>query len=158
MEHTMGRLLFLTHRSVHDELDRRLGAHGASIWQWVLLKEASNAERIEHADGASQRELADLMRIEPPTLVRHLDKLTEEGLVERRPDPTDRRVVRVVVTPAGIERLDELHAVVQELDVELRGILTKRDTEVLERALSRVHAYFGRPADVQERKEAADAH
>ena len=61
----------------------------------MLLREARNA------DGASQRELAELMRIEPPTLVRHLDKLADEGLVERRPDPADRRVLRVVVTDGG---------------------------------------------------------
>ena len=63
MEPTIGRLLFLTHRTVHDELDRRLGEHGASLWHWLLLKEAADAE------GASQRELAQHMRIEPPTLV-----------------------------------------------------------------------------------------
>jgi MarR family transcriptional regulator for hemolysin len=121
---------------VHDELDRRLHEHGASLWNWVLLREAA------HADGASQRQLAALMRIEPPTLVRQLDKLAEEGLVERRPDPDDRRVVRVVVTPAGQQRLAELHDVVHEVDDELRGILTKRDIEVLGRALPRIHAYF----------------
>jgi MarR family transcriptional regulator for hemolysin len=136
MEQTIGRLLFLAHRSVHDELDRRLHEHGASLWNWVLLREAA------HADGASQRQLAALMRIEPPTLVRQLDKLAEEGLVERRPDPDDRRVVRVVVTPAGQQRLAELHDVVHEVDDELRGILTKRDIEVLGRALPRIHAYF----------------
>jgi MarR family transcriptional regulator for hemolysin len=136
MDITIGRLLFLTHRTVHDELDRRLGERGASLWNWVLLKEAANAE------GASQRELAQHMRIEPPTLVRHLDKLEQEGLVERRPDPDDRRVVRVVVTPAGHERLRELHEVVHQLDDEVRGILTKRDVEVLNRALPRVNAYF----------------
>jgi MarR family transcriptional regulator for hemolysin len=141
METTIGRLLFLAHRSVHDELDRRLGEHGATLWNWVLLKEAANA------DGASQRQLAQHMRIEPPTLVRHLDKLAEQGLVERRPDPDDRRVVRVVVTPAGRARLAELHAIVHELDDELRGILTKRDTEVLSRALPRVHAYFEQNKD-----------
>ena len=74
-------MLFLAHRAVHDELDGRLHEHGASLWNWVLLREAADA------DGASQRELADLMRIEPPTLVRHLDKLADDGLVERRPDP-----------------------------------------------------------------------
>jgi MarR family transcriptional regulator, transcriptional regulator for hemolysin len=136
MEQTLGRLLYLSHRSVHDELDRRLGEHDASIWNWVLLREAANA------DGASQRQLAELMRIEPPTLVRHLDKLAEEGHVERRPDPDDRRVVRVVVTPKGHARLAELHVVVHALDDELRGILTKRDAEVLARALPRIHAYF----------------
>ena len=136
METTIGRLLYLTHRTVHEELDRRLSQHGASLWNWVLLKEAA------HAEGASQRELAQHMGIEPPTLVRQLDKLAEDGLVERRPDPDDRRVVRVVVTPAGLERLQELHAVVHELDAELRGILTKRDVEVLSRALPRINTYF----------------
>ena len=136
MEQTIGRLLFLAHRAVHDELDARLREHGASLWNWVLLREAANA------DGASQRQLAALMRIEPPTLVRHLDKLAEEGLVERRPDPADRRVVRVVVTDAGRARLTELHKVVHEVDDELRGILTKRDVEVLGRTLPRIHAYF----------------
>lgn len=142
METTIGRLLFLTHRTVHDELDRRLAAHGASLWNWVLLKEAANAE------GASQRELARHMRIEPPTLVRHLDKLAQEGLVERRPDPDDRRVVRVVVTPAGHERLRELHEVVYELDGELRGMLTKRDVEALNRALPRINAYLEQSKEV----------
>ena len=147
METTIGRLLFLTHRTVHDELDRRLAERGASLWNWVLLKEAANAE------GASQRELAQHMRIEPPTLTRHLDKLEADGLVERRPDPDDRRVVRVVVTPAGHERLRELHEVVHELDDELRGILTKRDVEVLNRALPRINAYFEQTKE----KEVSDA-
>jgi len=148
METTIGRLLYLTHRTVHEELDRRLSQHGASLWNWVLLKEAA------HAEGASQRELAQHMGIEPPTLVRQLDKLAEDGLVERRPDPDDRRVVRVDVTPAGLERLQELHVVVHELDAELRGILTKRDVEVLSRALPRINTYFEQRAlDHTETKE-----
>ena len=158
METTIGRHLFLAHRAVHDELDRRLAAHDASLWNWVLLKEAANAE------GASQRELAQQMRIEPPTLVRHLDKLTEEGLVERQPDPDDRRIVRVVVTAAGRKRLAELHEVVHELDEEVRGILTKRDAEVLGRALPRIHTYFEQRAfdqkhgdEKQKEKEVSDA-
>jgi DNA-binding MarR family transcriptional regulator len=144
MESTLGRLLYLSHRSVHDELDRRLSEHGASLWNWVLLKEAANAE------GASQRELAQHMRIEPPTLVRHLDKLADEGLVERRPDPDDRRIVRVVVTEAGHARLRELHEVVQALDDEVRKILTKRDVEVLSRALSRIHVFFENSKEVSD--------
>jgi MarR family transcriptional regulator for hemolysin len=150
MEQTIGRMLYLAHRSVHDELDRRLHEHGASLWNWVLLREAANA------DGASQRQLAALMRIEPPTLVRQLDKLVEEGLVERRPDPEDRRVLRVAVTDAGHARLAELHDVVHEVDAELRGILTKRDAEVLARALPRVHAYFSQEAE-STTKEVASA-
>lgn len=137
---TLGRHLFLAHRAVHDELDARLREHGASVWTWVLLREAANA--ADQSEGASQRELAELMRIEPPTLVRHLDKLQDEGLVQRRPDEHDRRVMRVVVTAAGRRRLAKLHDVVQELDRELRGVLTTREAEVLSRALPRLTAYF----------------
>ena len=141
MEQTLGRSLYLAHRAVHDELDRRLYEHGASVWNWVLLREAAHASD-GNAPGASQRELADLMGIEPPTLVRHLDKLADDGLVERRPDPDDRRVVRVVVTKAGRKRLVLLHEVVHELDTEMRGVLSARDVEALQRALTHVYEYF----------------
>jgi MarR family transcriptional regulator for hemolysin len=136
MEQTLGRLLFLAHRAVHDELDHRLYEHGASLWNWVLLREAANA------DGASQRELAELMRIEPPTLVRQLDKLADEGLVERQPDPDDRRVVRVIVTKAGRKRLAQLHDVVHEVDAELRQILPAREVDMLRKTLTRIHEHF----------------
>jgi MarR family transcriptional regulator for hemolysin len=94
------------------------------------------------ADGASQRELAGRMRIEPPTLVRHLDKLADDGLVQRRPDPEDRRVVRVVVTPKGRARLDSLHEVASEVDAELRSLLTEREVDVLGKALMKIHDHF----------------
>jgi len=113
MEQTLGRSLYLAHRVVHDELDRRLYEHGASVWNWVLLREAANA------GGASQRELADLMGIEPPTLVRNSTSWrTKAWSNASRPD--DRRVVRVVVTKAGHKRLALLHEVVHELDTEMR--------------------------------------
>ena len=53
-------------------------------------------------------------------------------------------------------RLAELHAIVHELDDELRGILTKRDVDVLSRALPRVHAYFEQNK-VEHNKEVSDA-
>jgi len=63
----------------------------------------------------------------------------------------------VVVTPAGLERLRELHAVVHDLDDELRGILTKRDIEVLSRALPRIHTYFEQRAHDKTKQEVSDA-
>ena len=141
MEQTLGRSLYLAHRAVHDELDRRLYEHGASVWNWVLLREAANAA-TDKASGASQRELAELMGIEPPTLVRHLDKLAEEGLVERQPDPDDRRVVRVIVTRAGRKRLAQLHQVVHEVDAELRSVLSAREVHALQHGLTHVYEHF----------------
>ena len=44
--------------------------------------------------------LASLEQVTPPTVSKLVDKLVDRGLVEREVDPTDRRVCRVVVTPA----------------------------------------------------------
>ncbi|MGB9646857.1 MAG: MarR family winged helix-turn-helix transcriptional regulator, partial [Stellaceae bacterium] len=52
-------------------------------------------------EGVSQAEVAAWLGIEPIALVRMLDKLHEEGLVERRSHPTDRRVRTLWLTPAA---------------------------------------------------------
>jgi DNA-binding MarR family transcriptional regulator len=136
VEPPLGRRLYLGHRAVHDVLDQRLQALGASLWNWVLLREATRAS------GASQRELADLMHIEPPTLVRHLDRLEADGYVERRPDPDDRRRLLVFVTTAGRKRLAELQKVADLTDVELRSLLDDHEIEVLGATLMRIHEHF----------------
>jgi MarR family transcriptional regulator for hemolysin len=147
MEPPLGRRLYLGHRAVHDTLDERMSERGASIWNWILLKHAAEFE------GTSQRELAEGMHIEPPTLVGHLDKLAEEGLVERRRDERDRRVARVYVTPAGRRRLEELHEVAQEVDGELRALLTEREIDVLGKTLMRIHEHFTERKEVRSDSE-----
>ena len=136
MEPPLGRRLYLGHRAVHDVLDQRLQALGASLWNWVLLREATRAS------GVSQRELADLMHIEPPTLVRHLDRLEADGYVERRADPDDRRRLLVFVMPAGRKRLAELQKIAEHTDVELRALLDDHEIEVLGDTLMRIHEHF----------------
>jgi MarR family transcriptional regulator, transcriptional regulator for hemolysin len=140
VEVPLGRHLYLAHRAAADHLDVRLRDVGASLWMWLLLRHAIDSS-IE-ADGASQRELADLMRIEAPTLVRHLDKLEEQGLVERRRDEHDRRVIRVVPTPLGRARFEEFHAVVSLADEELRAALGEREATDLAAALARVEDFY----------------
>jgi DNA-binding MarR family transcriptional regulator len=132
----LGRRLYLAQRAQHDLLDARLSQRGASLWNWVLLRSAA-----EH-DGASQRELAAGMMIEPPTLVGHLDKLAAEGLVERRRDDHDRRITRIFVTDAGRARLAELHRVVMEIDAEFRAVLDPKEVDAFGTALTRVHEHF----------------
>jgi MarR family transcriptional regulator, organic hydroperoxide resistance regulator len=121
---------------VHDALDDRMGERGASLWHWILLRQAA-----EH-EGSSQRELAENMHIEPPTLVHHLDNLATEGLVERRRDEKDRRITRVYVTEKGRLRLKELHDDAQAVDAELRSFLTKSEIDVMGKALMKIHDHF----------------
>jgi len=52
--------------------------------------------------------LAELERVQPPSMTRIVAQLEERGLVVRHVDPADRRVARVAVTAAGAEILDEV--------------------------------------------------
>src|ERR1700757_4196184 len=49
-------------------------------------------------EGINQAGLADLLEIRPMTLVRQIDRMEEDGWIERRPDPADRRAHRLVLT------------------------------------------------------------
>jgi DNA-binding MarR family transcriptional regulator len=58
---------------------------------------------ISRREGLRQVDLADFLEIQPITLARIVDQLTAKGLVERRPDPTDRRAYQLfLTTEAGV--------------------------------------------------------
>jgi MarR family transcriptional regulator for hemolysin len=132
MEEPLGRDLAITGRMVRDRFDAYLGQHGASLATWMLLRSA------EHEEGLSQSELAHRMNIEGPTLVRHLDRLEQTGLVERCRDENDRRVVRVRLTPSGRRRHAELVDVAARADTQLRALLDEHEVDTLRRVLTRI--------------------
>jgi len=57
--------------------------------------------RLERQPGLSQKELAELLEVEPITVARLADRLAARGLLERRPDPADRRIWRLHLLPAA---------------------------------------------------------
>jgi DNA-binding MarR family transcriptional regulator len=87
--------------------------------QWVILV------RVEGQPGLSQKELAEVMEVEPITVARLIDRMERRGIVERRPDPKDRRVWRVHLRPAAEPLLEELN--------EARTALARMVTSDLDR-------------------------
>jgi MarR family transcriptional regulator, transcriptional regulator for hemolysin len=73
-------------RQLRKRFEQRAKCLGLTRSQWQTLAHLSNNEGIHQAG------LAEILEIEPITLVRILDKLEERGLVERRRHPTDRRI------------------------------------------------------------------
>jgi DNA-binding MarR family transcriptional regulator len=136
--HFLGRQISMTHKVVHEYADRVLGEHGSSMVTWIVLNQALRAE----PPGFSQRELADSMAIGGPALVRHIDRLEAEGLVAREPDPHDRRITRITLTPEGRERHAELLAVVLELDEQLQSMLTPKEVHTLFSALAKIEQHM----------------
>jgi MarR family transcriptional regulator for hemolysin len=134
MEDRLGRALALAHKAVHECVDERMAEHGASLATWLVLHHA-----VEEPD-LSQSHLASRLHIEAPTLVRHLDRLEGDGLLERRRDDRDRRVTRVRVTAAGRSAEARLRAIADAMNAELRALLGA-DHEIVEQALDRIRAY-----------------
>lgn len=85
----------------------------------MTVAQSATLEALEPG-GLRLGELGRRLGIAPSTLSRNLDRLVERGLVERGPDPGDRRALRAELTPAGRDAA----AAVRRQDVEFaRGIL-----------------------------------
>jgi len=101
-------LLFLLHdiaRQLRVSGDRRARAHGMTRAQWVILW------WLERQPGLSQKELAEIMDVEPITVARLVDRLAGRGMVERRDDPADRRVWRLHLLAPAFPVLEQMRGV-----------------------------------------------
>lgn len=111
-------LLFLLNdvaRLLRVHADKRARAHGMTRAQWGILV------WLERQPGISQKELAELLEVEPITVARLIDRLESRGMVERRPDPRDRRIWRLhLLLPA--------HLVLREINqqrTDMAALLTR---------------------------------
>lgn len=98
-------LMFLLHdvaRLLRVEADKRARRNGMTRAQWVMLI------WLERRPGLSQKELAELLEVEPITVARLIDRLEARGMVERRADPQDRRIWRLHLRPAALSVLSEI--------------------------------------------------
>jgi MarR family transcriptional regulator, transcriptional regulator for hemolysin len=96
LEERFSGALHNTSRAWRQALDRRLKFLGVSQASWMTIAVAAKAK-----GPLSQSELAQRLDVEGATMVAMVDRLVKAGLVVREPSLTDRRVKRVVLTPAG---------------------------------------------------------
>ena len=110
---TLGEL----HRLVRAYADQQAARYGMTRAQWAVL---AKGERYE---GLKQSELADMMDMQPITLTRLIDKLCDNGWIERRSDDSDRRVNRLYLRKAARPLLAKLADLRSELTATaLQGI------------------------------------
>jgi MarR family transcriptional regulator, transcriptional regulator for hemolysin len=91
-------------RFLRNYIDHRAKGRGTTRAQWIVLFRLREQEGL----GLSQVDLADVLELQPISLVRLLDRLVEHGLVERRHDPRDRRANRLFLTAGGRQLADDL--------------------------------------------------
>jgi MarR family transcriptional regulator for hemolysin len=89
-------------RMLRTYADHKASQFGITRAQWVVLV------RLDRFEGLKQAELAEMLDLQPITLTRLLDRLAECGLIERRPDPNDRRAKLLYLTPKARPLLEQL--------------------------------------------------
>jgi MarR family transcriptional regulator for hemolysin len=89
-------------RLLRNYIEHRAKGRGTTRAQWIVLF------RLRQQEGLSQVDLADVLELQPISLVRLLDRLVEHGLLERRHDLRDRRANRLFLTASGRQLVDDL--------------------------------------------------
>jgi len=126
---TLGFLLHEVARLLRRRFEQNARGSGPTRSQWQVLAYLAKTE------GINQSGLADLLEIEPITLCRIVDKLQRLGLIERHPDPSDRRAWLLHLTPAARPKLSQLRRLGEVTRGEALAGVTKADTECLLRTL-----------------------
>lgn len=96
-------------RLLRTYADQKAAQFGMTRAKWAVLA------RLDRAEGLKQSELADMLDLHPISLTRLLDGLCDNGLIERRADPEDRRAKRLYLKPAARPLLERLTTVGEAL-------------------------------------------
>jgi MarR family transcriptional regulator for hemolysin len=89
-------------------------------------------------DELTQGELARLISVEGPTIVRMLDVLGKEGLIARRQNSTDRRVTTNRITPKGLRAIREIMEITDKLRAEVMGNVDPHRLEIFLDVLTQI--------------------
>jgi MarR family transcriptional regulator for hemolysin len=114
LDERFSNALHSTSRSWRQAVDRKLKYLGVSQASWMTIAIAAKAR-----SPLSQSELAEKLGVEGATMVAMIDRLVKAGLVIREASTTDRRVKRVILTPAGVKVYDKVKAEAVALRKEL---------------------------------------
>ncbi|TCS62543.1 MarR family winged helix-turn-helix transcriptional regulator [Varunaivibrio sulfuroxidans] len=116
-ERSLGFMINDVARLMRRNFNRRVQKLGLSQSQWKALSHLARNE------GASQAFLADVMEVQPITLARLIDRMVAAGWVERVPNPSDRRAVRLYITDKARPFLEKMRVLAAETREEtLQGL------------------------------------
>jgi DNA-binding MarR family transcriptional regulator len=122
-------LLAAASHEVSASFHRRVREAGLRVPEWRILC------CLESRDGQAVTELARTTLFAQPTLTKILNAMAENGLVERRSDPGDRRLVRMHITAAGSRIVTPLMAEAKRHEAEVTRHFSARELALLKHFL-----------------------
>jgi DNA-binding MarR family transcriptional regulator len=138
MDENIGTLLAQVSRLLRRSFDERARGIGVTRPQWQVL------HLLNSNGGINQGGLAELLEVEPITLGRMIDRLQDAQMVERRPDPADRRAWRLFLTDKGQMLLNDLRPFANETyEMALEGV-SEEDRASVMAVLARMRGNLSR--------------
>jgi DNA-binding MarR family transcriptional regulator len=133
-------------RLLRNYIDHRAKERGTTRAQWIVLF------RLRQNEGLSQVDLADVLELQPISLVRLLDRLVDHGLLERRHDPKDRRANRLFLTEKGRKLVDDLDGLRDAIAIDVLHDLPdasiQTSLETLREVKDRIKALSDHPSHI----------
>jgi MarR family transcriptional regulator, transcriptional regulator for hemolysin len=121
-----------TGTALRRAFDRRAVSLGVTRAQWRVLA------KLSRTPGLRQVDLAEHLDMEAITLCRIVDRLAEAGLVERQPDPLDRRAWKLVLTPKSKPLVRKLSALADDLAAEAFGGIAAEQRDAVRTTLATI--------------------
>ncbi|WP_298874648.1 MarR family transcriptional regulator [uncultured Bradyrhizobium sp.] len=140
----IGRLIARLARIWRRESDRALSDHGLSYATAIPLLVLSR-----QGENVRQGVLADELGIEGPSLVRLIDLLQAESLVERREDPTDRRAKTLHLTKAGEAKVEQTVRILRRVRASLLKDIAPVELAITFQTLQRIEQRASRLEDAK---------
>jgi MarR family transcriptional regulator, transcriptional regulator for hemolysin len=110
----------------------------------LTLAQCKVLARLEKNEGVSQARLAELAEVDAMTMVRILDRMEADELLERRPDPADRRARCLYLTPKAKPLLDQIWRLSDATRAEVFAGIGKDERDVFISVLERIHVNLSR--------------
>jgi DNA-binding MarR family transcriptional regulator len=110
----------------------------------LSLPQCKVLAHLSRNEGISQARLAELTETDPMTLVRTLDRMQQDGWIERRPDPADRRAHQLFLREAAKPVLQRIWKIADQARNEVLAELSSAEREQLIELLERVHRTLSR--------------
>jgi len=119
-------------RAMRTFIDQRAREHAMTRAQWSVLV------RLERQEGMTQAEMAEQLEMQPISLLRLIDRLCQQGLLERRPHPNDRRANLLYLTDRGRATLLRMAPLAVEIAASIFDSVDESEIAMLLAQLSRI--------------------
>ncbi|MEY4100026.1 MAG: hypothetical protein RL300_1197 [Pseudomonadota bacterium] len=139
-KNSLGFLLADVTRQMRRAFEKRLAG------SFLTLAQARVLVYVSRQEGIRQIDLAELLDVQPITLTRLIDQLVSGGVLERRPDPTDRRAYQLYLLPSAKAHLESIEEVTRSIREEALDGLTERQVSDLLTMLQKMHDKLSVPS------------